>query len=217
MVRYSSCHSRCRGATRAGNGGGGGGCWRMVRGHTRHGARPSAATAAPATRCTWPCRRACPSPPSTTRRRGGASAATASTCHERSPSKQTASQPSSQPASEGSRAPAEARWAYAPLLHRAGWLSPALRCARARAVSWSSRRAHGRDLRSAAARRQWRPTTLTGCRLGPLPGMLRLCMAFSVPRAGIRTALPRARGAERAEAWRAYGASARAGSMKDES
>jgi hypothetical protein len=84
-------------------------------------------------------------------------------------------QAASQPASEGSRAPAEARWAYAPLLHRAGWLSRSrLRCAaRARAVSWSSRRAHGRDLRSAAARAgrgQWRPTTLTGCRLGPLPG-----------------------------------------------
>jgi hypothetical protein len=52
------------------------------RGRTRRGARPSAAAAAPATRCTSPCRRGCSSPPSTTRRRGAASARTSSTCRD---------------------------------------------------------------------------------------------------------------------------------------
>jgi hypothetical protein len=168
ILHCSSCCSR-RGATSTRVGkrnGNGGGCWRTVRGQTRHGVRPSAATAARATRCTWPCRRACRSPPSTTRRRGGASAATASTCHERSP-------PPSEQGGAG------------PTLHYctgAGWFSPCARgiCSRLERAWWP-----------------WRRTTLTGCRLWVRWGILRLCMAFSVPRAGIRTALPRARGAER--------------------
>jgi hypothetical protein len=61
---------------------GGGGFCRVGRGRTRRGARPSAAAAAPATRCTSPSRRGCSSPPSTTRRRGAASARTSSTCRD---------------------------------------------------------------------------------------------------------------------------------------
>jgi hypothetical protein len=60
----------------------GGGFCRVGRGRTRRGARPSAAAAAPATRCTSPSRRGCSSPPSTTRRRGAASARTSSTCRD---------------------------------------------------------------------------------------------------------------------------------------
>lgn len=82
-----------------------------------------------------------------------------------------------------SRAPGAG--AGAALLRRAGSLS--LACARCRR---GPRRAHGRDLRSAA-----RVVTYHTDRLPA--GILRDCMSFSVPRAGIRTALPRARGAER--------------------
>jgi len=157
----------------------------MVRGHTRHGARPSAATAARATRCTWPCRRACRSPPSTTRRRGGASAATASTCHDRTPPSE---QGGGQPAGRGA----------GPTLHYCTGGGVALACAALRAVSWSSPRARMGGI--CTLQRAWRPsrpTTLTGCPLWVRWGILRLCMVFSAPRAGIRTALPRARGAER--------------------
>jgi hypothetical protein len=61
----------------------GGACCRAARARIRRGARPNAAAATHATRCTCPCRRGSWSPRSTTRRRGGASAGTSSTCRDR--------------------------------------------------------------------------------------------------------------------------------------